>query len=121
MKETEFSRHVRVLKKSPGALYQEYTEEKADLDHMLIGLVGEVGELADCIKKHTKYNKDIDRLNFIEELGDIEFYLEGIRQTMGVSRESTLEQNKAKLEYRHPKGYTDETAVFKADKYEDAL
>jgi NTP pyrophosphatase (non-canonical NTP hydrolase) len=115
----DFNVHVQELKKSAVVLTEEYTPIKADLDHMVIGLLGEVGELADCVKKHTKYNKEMDFDNFVEELGDIEFYLEGIRQTVAVTRDETLKQNMMKLAYRHPDGYTDDTAMNKADKVGD--
>ena len=42
--------------------------------HMFIGLAGELGELADCIKKAVIYRKTVDLGNFIEEIGDICFY-----------------------------------------------
>lgn len=42
--------------------------------HMFIGLAGELGELADCIKKAVIYRKVVDLGNFIEEIGDIGFY-----------------------------------------------
>lgn len=91
--------------------------EMAHLQHMALGVSGEVGELVDAIKKHTVYGKIIDRENVIEELGDIEFYLEGIRGPLGISREETIMHNQQKLSIRYASGgYSDKQAQERADK-----
>ena len=88
--------------------------------HMLIGLSGEVGELQDAFKKHVIYDKKLDIGNVIEELGDIEFYLEGLRQSIGVTRAEVLTANINKLEKRYAAGkYSNTEAVARADKQED--
>lgn len=88
----------------------------SDAEHMVIGIAGEVGEVADCIKKFTIYNKPLDRNNLIEELGDIEFYLAGIRQLFNISRTQTLRSNIEKLKIRYADGYSDKAAQDRADK-----
>jgi NTP pyrophosphatase (non-canonical NTP hydrolase) len=90
---------------------------KAHLTHMVLGVAGEAGELVDAIKKHTMYNKDLDFNNVIEELGDLEFYLEGIRLPLGISRKEVLEANTKKLAKRYADmGYSDAQAQARADK-----
>ncbi len=84
--------------------------------HMALGIAGEAGELVDAIKKHAIYNKPLDFDNVIEELGDIEWYMEGLRQTFGITREVVLAHNIAKLNKRYPEQYTDQAAVERADK-----
>lgn len=85
--------------------------------HMLIGLSGEVGELQDAFKKHVMYDKPLDLANVIEELGDIEFYLEGLRQSLGVTRVEVLTANINKLEKRYSLGkYSNTQAQERADK-----
>lgn len=87
--------------------------------HMLIGLSGEVGELQDAFKKHVMYDKPLDLVNVIEELGDIEFYLEGLRQSLGVTRAEILIANINKLEKRYKLGkYSNTEAQVRADKLE---
>jgi hypothetical protein len=56
------------------------TPEQADLWHMAIGLSGEAGEILDACKKYAIYCKPLDRDNLKEELGDLFFYREGMRQ-----------------------------------------
>jgi NTP pyrophosphatase (non-canonical NTP hydrolase) len=85
--------------------------------HMAIGIVGEAGELIDAIKKQAIYCKELDLTNVIEELGDLEFYMEGLRASLGITREQTLEANIAKLSKRYASlTYTDKAAQERADK-----
>jgi hypothetical protein len=50
-------------------------------------------------------------------LGDIEFYLQGIRKVFGIQRGDTLDANIDKLmNKRYPNGYSDEAAQARADK-----
>jgi NTP pyrophosphatase (non-canonical NTP hydrolase) len=84
---------------------------------MIMGVSGESGELLDAIKKAVIYNKPLDIENVIEELGDIEFYLEGLRQGLGIDRGETLDANVKKLSVRYEAGsYSDTAAQTRADK-----
>ncbi len=88
---------VAALVKPGEKIAAELSGSDANLLHMVIGISGEAGELLDAIKKAVIYRKELDRTNVIEELGDIEFYLEGLRQELGLSREECLTANVAKL------------------------
>jgi NTP pyrophosphatase (non-canonical NTP hydrolase) len=93
---------------------------KVDLIHAVMGITGEAGELLDGIKKHVIYDKDLDLDNVIEELGDMEFYMEQVRQRLGITREQTLEANIAKLKVRYDGlKYTDAAAQQRADKVDE--
>lgn len=107
---------VTALVKSGDAIISSLTPEKAHVLHMAIGISGESGELLDAIKKHVIYNKPIDRENVIEELGDLEFYMEGLRQGLDITREETIAANIAKLGVRYKDGYSDKAAQLRADK-----
>ena len=75
------------------------------------------GELLDAIKKFVVYNKELDIANVIEELGDLEFYMEGLRQCLRISREETLRENMVKLGKRYREAvYSDKAANERADK-----
>lgn len=105
------------LKKDGQAIIDQMTPDKADLDHMAKGVAGEAGELLDAVKRWTVYNKPLDRINVIEELGDMEFYLAGIRHRLDITREETLVGNMAKLGVRYSSGsYSDAEAQARADK-----
>lgn len=108
---------VESLIKSGEEILKETTPHKACLIHMTMGIAGEAGELLDAIKKHTMYNKPLDFENVIEELGDLEFYLEGLRQELGLTRDSTIDANTAKLMKRYPSNmFTNQHAQERLDK-----
>lgn len=121
MDEKSYSEFVASRVKNPEDLIREMTPHKAHADHMGIGVSTEAGEILDCIKKYTKYNKPIDLANLIEELGDIEFYLEGVRQAFGVKRDDTLNGNYLKLSKRYSEKFSNEQAQARADKASDAI
>jgi NTP pyrophosphatase (non-canonical NTP hydrolase) len=114
---SEFEAMVDALAKPGEAILASLTPEKAHLLHMAVGIAGEAGELLDAIKKHVIYNKEPDLKNIVEELGDLEFYMEGMRAKLGIHRDFILRQNMYKLEERY-KGfkYTDQAAQDRADK-----
>ena len=117
MNKIEHSDMVKQLVKPGEAIRSSFTSEDCHTLHMCIGISGEAGELLDAIKKHVIYRKPIDRDNIIEELGDLEFYMEGIRQGLGITREETLLHNISKLSERYNGlKYTNEAAIARADK-----
>lgn len=110
---------VKVLAKPGEQITEELTAEDAHLMHMAIGISGEAGELLDAIKKQVIYRKELDLENVIEELGDLEFYMEGLRQGLGISREQCLAANINKLGTRYKNfQYSNENAQARADKAE---
>jgi len=112
---------VKHLAKPGDEIVAEMTPEKAHLLHMVLGAAGEIGELVDTLKKHVIYNQTLDMSNIIEELGDLEFYLEGLRQGLGLQRETTITLNISKLTKRYPTGtYRNEDAKTRADKAQGA-
>lgn len=98
------------------AKLESLTSEMAHNLHMAVGIAGEAGELLDAVKKAAIYNKPLDRENVIEELGDLEFYMEGLRQGVGVTRDEVLAHNIAKLSVRYGATYSDAAAQARADK-----
>ena len=112
-----FEDMVNNLAKPGQDVLAELTPVKAHQVHMVLGISGESGELLDAIKKSAIYNKDLDLENVIEELGDIEFYLEGLRQSLGVTRQQTIDANINKLGKRYSGGsYSNNAAQERADK-----
>lgn len=112
-----FEEMVAQLAKSGEDIKQEITPVDAHQLHMVVGISGESGELLDAIKKAVIYRKPLDRVNVVEELGDLEFYMEGLRQSLNITREETISANIAKLGERY-KGhqYSDAQAQDRADK-----
>lgn len=105
--------------KNGGDIMDEMTSIKAHLWHMATGVATEAGELLDCIKKHVIYDKDLDETNLIEELGDLEYYMEGLRASMLITRQQCLEANIIKLSKRYEgNNYSNQQAIARTDKAE---
>src|SRR6266436_2194571 len=98
MKHSEF---VSKLVKPSKEIFLELNNSDCNLIHMILGICGESGELLDAIKNKVIYQKKLDLENIIEELGDLEFYMEGLRQELNISREECLEHNIKKLSIRY--------------------
>lgn len=113
---SEHAQLVRDLKKCPHDIYGSISVTDLDLIHMIMGISGEAGELLDAVKKATIYRKPIDISNIVEELGDLEFYLEGLRQILGLSRQDILDKNITKLRIRYGQKYSDKAAHDRVDK-----
>ena len=103
-----------------GPLPEGLNAEKMHLLHMAIGVFGEAAELLDGIFGHIDRDEPLDMENVIEELGDIEFFLEGFRQGVNTTRAKTLLANVNKLGKRYKDlEYSDQAAQNRADKSED--
>lgn len=78
--------------------------------HAALGACTEVGELQDMIKKHLIYSKEFDRVNVLEECGDILWYIALALDATGFTMEQAMERNIAKLRKRFPDKFTEELA-----------
>ena len=107
---------VRSRIKHPNLILEQIDAQKLHLMHMVFGLLTELGELADPIKKHCFYNQTLDTDNVVEEMGDMSFYNEGLSQAIGWVRTDIVEQNMEKLAKRYKTGYSDKAAKERADK-----
>ena len=111
-----YRQFVDQLAKPGDEIAASLTADRAHLLHMVVGISGEAGELLDAVKKHVIYNKDLDMKNVIEELGDLEFYMQGVRNGLGLTRATVIEHNMKKLGARYEAGYSDKAAQERADK-----
>jgi NTP pyrophosphatase (non-canonical NTP hydrolase) len=116
MKDQSYDQFVQSRLKPVKDIFDQLTEEKADLIHAAMLIAGEAGELLDAVKKHVVYNKPLDRENCVEEMGDLEFGMSYMRKLLGVSREQIQLLNQEKLTKRYEKGYSDKAAAERADK-----
>ena len=115
--ELQHAKMVKALAKPGEDILKTLDPGAAALTHMAMGISGEAGELLDAVKKHVMYNKALDIVNVIEELGDLEFFMEGLRQNLNIKREQTLEANLSKLALRYTNyQYSDEQSQERKDK-----
>jgi hypothetical protein len=108
---------VAKLAKSGEQIKEDLTPHQAAIWHHATGCGTEAGELLTAAKAYSIYSRDIDHENVIEELGDLEFYMQGLRMELGITREATLLYNMEKLSKRYPNyQYTNDRANARADK-----
>lgn len=113
---------VEGLCKKPEALLGEWQQDprKVHLLHMASKLVSEAGEIAECVYAHVYYDKPLDiegKDGIIKEMGDLEFYLEGIRAPLEISRDEVLRRNIDKLLVRYGGlNYSNAAAIARVDK-----
>jgi NTP pyrophosphatase (non-canonical NTP hydrolase) len=81
------------------------------IQHAVDGLVTESGELVDALKRHRFYGKELDKVNLVEEAGDLCWYLSVLFDELGVSWEEAWDWNIRKLQKRFPEKFTEEAAL----------
>ena len=81
------------------------TEQEKKLDNGILGLCGEVGEIADQIKKYRHQGHELDKAHMIEELGDVLWYCAELAAGLGVGLAEVAERNIDKLRKRYPDGF----------------
>lgn len=90
------------------------------LEHSLMGVVTEAGELMDQLKKHIVYGKELDLVNLAEEFGDVFWYMalgiDALAHLMGRDDPDQLESeikntNIDKLRQRYPEKFCEIKAV----------
>ena len=72
--------------------------------HGVFGLVTEAGEMMDMLKKHMFYKKDFDKINLLEETGDILWYVSVLLNALGSSYPEVMRANYNKLKKRYRDG-----------------
>ena len=87
-----------------------------DLMHAALGLSGEAGEFADCIKKHLAYGQPLDKANAAEVIGDILWYCALACNALDAQLADVAAMNIEKLRKRYPARYQHVLAAFRADK-----
>jgi len=81
------------------------------LMHACIGVSTEAGELIDPVKKAVFYGASIDKINLMEEVGDVLWYCAIILRYTGHTFDDAMERNISKLQKRYPDKFTEENAT----------
>ena len=85
---------------------KEELELFLDRIHMILGILTELGELADIFKKDLAYDTQIDWINAKEEIGDIMFYIAGFCMKHNIDLDDIIKTNISKLEARYPEKFS---------------
>ena len=70
-----------------------------------LGAAEEAGEVAGIVKKHVFHGKPFSRDHFIDEIGDVLWYLDRALAAVDCTLEMALSLNDLKLEQRYPNGF----------------
>jgi NTP pyrophosphatase (non-canonical NTP hydrolase) len=70
-------------------------------DMMLLGVNGEAGELTEMEKKERYHHAVWVREDWLNELGDLQYYLAGLARAHGFSLAEVMANNVTKLSRRH--------------------
>ena len=87
------------------------TEQAEMLKLALIGMQGELGEIADPIKKYLWHGHNLDHASIQGEVGDIFWYLATLCNALDISLEDALRENIEKLYKRYPDGFSSERSI----------
>jgi NTP pyrophosphatase (non-canonical NTP hydrolase) len=82
-----------------------------DINHMLRGVITEIGELTDIYKKHDAYGAPFDEVHVSEEIGDLMWYIMGLCIIYDFDLEDILQRNIDKLRERYPEKFSREYAT----------
>jgi NTP pyrophosphatase (non-canonical NTP hydrolase) len=80
------------------------------INHAVVGLAGEVGELAQLLERWVYYGQSLSVPDVEEEVGDCLWYLALLCTAVGIPMERAMEGNLAKLKARFPHKFTEEAA-----------
>jgi NTP pyrophosphatase (non-canonical NTP hydrolase) len=81
------------------------------INHAVVGLAGEVGELAQLLERWVYYGQSLPIPDVEEEVGDCLWYLALLCTAVGIPMERAMEGNLAKLKARFPHKFTEEAAA----------
>ncbi len=104
-----FAQMVEALFRKPETV--RLTNFQKNVLHAACGIAGEGGEVLDEVKKFCFTGKMLHRGKLIKEMGDVEFYLEAMRQAINVERSEVLLACEKKLtgkDGRYPSGHFSE-------------
>jgi len=89
---------------------KEGLTQEEELCNFGLGVSGEAGDIASCIKKLIFHKNPAIKDGIRENIGDMMWYTAMICNNMGWSFEEILGENISKLKARFPEGFTEEAA-----------
>lgn len=90
-------------------LAKKFPDKEKELLTWGLGIAGEAGDVASCIKKTISHKND-QRDGIKENLGDTLWYIAAICNYFGWSIDDVIRENITKLKDRYPHGFTEKNA-----------
>jgi len=88
---------------------QKFDDKEKEILTWGLGITGEAGDVASCIKKTFSHKND-QTAGIRENLGDTMWYMAMICNYFGWDFDEVLGENIAKLAKRYPEGFTEKSA-----------
>jgi NTP pyrophosphatase (non-canonical NTP hydrolase) len=83
----------------------------ADIQHAILGIFTEAGEMIEALGTTAIDGEPLDVVNLDEEFGDVLWYIAVYCNARGISMESLMTKNVAKLRARFPDRFTTDKAI----------
>ena len=115
MKGEDYIQHALQTESQPSE--EQMSRVNLRILHALMGLQTETGELTDAVKRHIFYGTPLDKVNLVEEIGDVFWYIAILMDELKVdvgdkaSFEHAMKVNIEKLRARYPNKFTEYDAV----------
>jgi hypothetical protein len=94
-----------------GADGEEEEHPSPEMIHSALGIFTEAAEFLQAVVQSTFEGRVFDRINAIEELGDLEWYMAVMRSRLEISQEEVQRRNIAKLRARYPEKFASRAAL----------
>jgi NTP pyrophosphatase (non-canonical NTP hydrolase) len=106
-----FNKYQQLAEKTAARGPSDTTEQR--FINFGFGLMGETGEVVDCLKKILFHGHDLEdnREKLKHELGDCLWYIATIATTAGISLDEVAKANIEKLKARYPEGFSEERSI----------
>ncbi len=106
LRKIDIKKYQRLVKKTAKVDFKTKNDEIVNWG---LGVSGEAGDLAGCVKKTVYHNND-QRQGIRENVGDTMWYLAMICNFYGWKFEEVLAENIEKLNKRYSKGFSEKEA-----------
>jgi NTP pyrophosphatase (non-canonical NTP hydrolase) len=92
------------------------TEDKETLKLALIGMQGELGEIAEPLKKYLWSGHALPAPSHLkDEIGDLIWYIATLCNALGIDLTEAVQRNIQKLQVRYPEGFSVERSLNRAN------
>ena len=81
----------------------------------IMGMCGEIGEVADILKKYLFQGHEFDREKMIKECGYVIWYVAELAAGLGMTLEDLYQLNVDKLRRRYPDGFDPERSMHREE------
>ena len=88
---------------------------RSPLENALLGLMGELGEISEHLKKCRYQGHKYDPRVMVLEAGDMLYYMAVLAMALGVTLGEIAQANIVKLEARYPEGFDPERSKNRED------